>query len=137
MSKILKLTYGCIDSFLVHLGVCQADTDCASYHHPPGPLHCGCPDCSKPHPPHFQNSYCENLVTSESATDTSAADESDSSAGGSQKASRKFSLVMLVGAAAVLSFIAAAAVMHKRVSWYPSNHLPYLTTWTKQIGGFD
>jgi hypothetical protein len=99
--------------------VCQADENCETQSHP-GPLHCGCPDCNKPHPPHFQNSYCENLknstVTSEATSDESSTlDKSDSSSGG-QKASRLFNPFVMVGVAAALALVGAAILMQKRVS---------------------
>jgi hypothetical protein len=86
-------------------------------------LHCGCPDCSKPHPPHFQHNYCENLANStESVEETEAEAEAavDSSAskdiGGTQTASRLFSPIAFIAAAAAVALIAAAFVMRKRVS---------------------
>lgn len=108
-------------NILFHLGVCHADSNCEQEHHPPGPLHCGCPDCNKPHPPHFQNSYCENLassssessVESDSTEDESSVNESDST-GGNQKASRRFSPWIFAAGAAVAGFVAAAVYVQKK-----------------------
>lgn len=105
----------CIRS-TVHLGVCHASDSCPSEKHI-GP--CGCPDCHKPHPPHFQNSYCENLATasetSEEATDTEDYGE-DSSNGTGQNARRTLKIWMVIAAAATVVAAAGAVIMRKRVS---------------------
>lgn len=111
-------------NLLFHLGVCTADPNCADKPHPPGPLGplCGCPDCTKPHPPHFQDNYCENLASSSNSTtteqDSEAAVQSStkeaSSSGATQTASSIFNPFALMAAAAVMAFIIAGIIMQKR-----------------------
>jgi hypothetical protein len=104
-----------VRTFLVHLGICHADTDCEEEHH--GPLHCGCPDCTKPHPPHFQNSYCENLASTSSestAEEAVVADTSDSTSARGQSASRT-TWLWAVAAAAGAGMVGAAVYAQKKV----------------------
>jgi hypothetical protein len=109
------------DAFVVrtvHVGVCHAQANCT--HHPhPGP--CGCPDCSKPHPPHFQNNYCENLATvsvSAEEEDLSEGDfaEDSTTRGNGQNGSSRFMMYMVIAAAAMAATGGAAFLMRKRVS---------------------
>jgi hypothetical protein len=101
----------------VHLGVCHANADCPTHPHP-GP--CGCPDCNKPHPPHFQHSYCENLsaVTSEEETtaeDSTGADGENGTNAIGQTGSSRFNGWIILAAAAAACAAIGAAVMRKRV----------------------
>ena len=102
---------------IVHIGICHAHADCPSHPHP-GP--CGCPDCNKPHPPHFQNSYCENLSAVTSEVDGDEVNEEDrtngenGTTGTGQTGSSRFSWIMIAAAAAACAAI-GAAVMRKRV----------------------
>jgi hypothetical protein len=116
VSYVQNLT--CYD-FTVHLGVCHAHSDCPTHPHP-GP--CGCPDCNKPHPPHFQDSYCENLsaVTSEEETGGDTAEDSTNGESGTngtgQTGSSRFNGWVILAAAAAACAAVGAAVMRKRVS---------------------
>jgi hypothetical protein len=103
----------------VHLGICHADSDCVEEHHPPGPLHCGCPDCSKPHPPHFQNSYCENLAaTSDSDEETSeeavVSETSDSTSSRGQS-SRSTNWLWVAAVGAAVAMVGAAVYAQRKV----------------------
>ena len=100
----------------VHIGVCHAHANCTDRpHHGP----CGCPDCNKPHPPHFQNSYCENL-SSASVVEGDEVNEDDRTTGengnnvAGQTGSSRFSWIIVAAAATACAAI-GAAVMRKRV----------------------
>ena len=101
----------------VHIGVCHAHTDCPNKPHP-GP--CGCPDCNKPHPPHFQNSYCENLsaatseVNEEDVADEDRTTGENGTNGAGQTGSSTFTWAWVAAAAAACAVV-GAAVMRKRV----------------------
>jgi hypothetical protein len=107
---------------LVHIGVCHAHTDCPNRPHP-GP--CGCPDCNKPHPPHFQNSYCENMssmsteeVDGSSETDSERTTGEEGTDGTGQVGSSRFNGWLIFAAAAAACAAVGAAVMRKRVSFF-------------------
>jgi hypothetical protein len=115
-----SLTFCCLSS--VHLGVCHAPANCTDHPHP-GP--CGCPDCSKPHPPHFQDNYCENLSYSSVTTDYSTTTgqnstetvHTDGEKGAGQNATRMLKLWMLIfGGTAVAA--AAGLAMRNRVGYF-------------------
>jgi hypothetical protein len=105
------------DQTTVHIGVCHAHKDCPNKPHP-GP--CGCPDCNKPHPPHFQNSYCENLsaatseVNEEDVADEDRTTGENGTNGAGQTGSSRFTWVWVAAAAAACAAV-GAAVMRKRV----------------------
>lgn len=104
-------------NLLFHIGICSADASCVDKPRP-GPLGCGCPDCSKPHPPHFQHNYCENLnsttteAEAEAAVDSSANNEAN--VNGTQTATSIFNPIALMAAAAVMAFLIAGIIMQKR-----------------------
>ena len=139
LSNILCLFFlFCTD----HLHVCHVHPDCPGKPHP-GP--CGCPDCSKPHPPHFQNSYCEN-ISSLSAEEEVEGDGEDAERtngengtnGTGQTGSSRFNGWIIFLAAAVACSAIGAAAMRKRVSCFLQScevcvfHL-FLTNWCFSI----
>lgn len=115
-SAILTIIY--MKNLSVHLGVCHAHANCTMHH--PGP--CGCPDCNKPHPPHFQNDYCSKEQYS-AVSDGESEEElegdnygEDGARGEGQQPTRMLKMFAIIAAAAAATVAIGAFVMRKRVS---------------------
>ena len=124
VSSRLDCSLSCLLIFAVHLGVCHSEN---CHHRGPGP--CGCPDCTKPHPPHAFHNYCDNSdygSDTYEGSDSNAAEAGDNkyryyggdstSAGqtGQTGSSLSYGWWLLIAAAAV-AVTGAAYAMRKRV----------------------
>lgn len=100
----------------VHLGICKAD----NCHKGPGP--CGCPDCSKPHPKHFQNGYCDSYDSSSGSdgyvdgdSSSSFYDDGSTTGTGPTATRRSYMWWIVGGVGAAAAAAGTAFAMKKRV----------------------